>query len=649
MAPRSVYLWFGDDNAALADALKNAARQPARGDRLFVASSGAALPETLKGIVEPPQMITVDHVGIEGLSPKTSPLLQELRRVYGVLNELSADVAARCKHPNSKDLLFFSGCPMEGLYLQTVSLIAILQSIESAHKLGDEFILLDSDTDSIEAATVQTWLSQRFPGFARPNWDRVTRSASLWKDIHSYGWKAFWRDVTSEYVGTCRQRRRFSSFPPQETVPPEQLNAPVMLSMHEGRLNTFLPDVLAEFEKLNYHPIAMQMRRSTDWRHLHNQRYVGGILETFATTDDFARAVSFGMESLLIWKQTSTDILGKLNSCGVSFVEPLSTWLDRQFGSNAFVMHLLDSCLERVHASYNLKAIRPPISGSTNCQLIANFARRKGLLSWAYMYGTLNYLPVISSYDIDLYVVAGEGVADRLASCGFDLERLRISGLPKYDEVIRTLGSEPPEATRERLELDSARPVWVCFLTDRDQAQRNDHLRLLRPLGRLASEHGAIVVAKFHPGQEDWQETGRFLQAQLPETDLRILIDPALTVPLLRVADLIVIDHLSTVMMEAAMFSTAPTAIYVHVLTQEVQENFGGAFAIAEGESALTETLRRLCDEPSYVQALHSARQQLLYRERHLQDGRAGERIAGHVHDALQARQPGRLHEMATS
>lgn len=213
----------------------------------------------------------------------------------------------------------------------------------------------------------------------------------------------------------------------------------------------------------------------------------------------------------------------------------------------------------------------------------------------------------------DLVLAAGRIAAGILESRGVPKSRIQIVGSPKYDGLLKRIGSFPtPPDSRTYLYATSTQVV-------RDQA----HVRFLERLRRAATHLGLTLLVKLHPRSPlEPSDLYRLLHTE-PGPTFRILKEGDDTLEIL-VHSYALVTVSSTVILDALIMDRE--CIVANYLAGESKMEYGQYDAIYSVENE--EHLEEFIAESLRKKKPFENKKRLLEDELHLLDGNAGQRAA---------------------
>lgn len=270
-----------------------------------------------------------------------------------------------------------------------------------------------------------------------------------------------------------------------------------------------------------------------------------------------------------------------------------------------------------------LAAARPAVTvvgpdRATLCRLACALARRSGIPSVFPQSMIIGESPRLKALDADVATVNDRYTRRLLYRAhGTALDRLRITGIPRFDAIERARQERPPVA--------NGRCVVALILQRFAPEYGERWIELVA--GAVAARPDVRLLVRPHPG-EPAAARARYaaLLARL-DRDGRFAIDEGHLYDLLADAT-VVVGAFSNVILEAAMFGRV--ALSANLTGGPLPAHFAdrGIAVGADGEGELREQLLALLDHEDAMVGARARQEAFFARNPQLRDGRSARRVA---------------------
>ncbi len=295
------------------------------------------------------------------------------------------------------------------------------------------------------------------------------------------------------------------------------------------------------------------------------------------------------------------------------------------------LMHTLDAADELLDRSVRAVVVASDVHPVGKA--IVHLANARGIPTIVVQHGlygndgealTLGFLPLSAA----TVCVWGEGSAQILERHGVARERIRLTGQPRFDQIVALREQDWHHRICDQLELaHSCR--FLTFASQNIFRRDEQRLAILQSFGRLCEDiPESVVVVKLHPAENLrlWEQSAAKLE--LP----RVRIVKQIDLHRLLAASDVVMTVFSTVGLEALLLGKPLVVLTDLERSYEMEYLQAGAAIPAESEH-LTDAVRRILYDSSTREALRKAAESFVRYHTLGLNAQAADRVSAVIYD----------------
>jgi len=644
----TLYAYFGSSVREL-NALKNRVKAggPSSEKKILLISEYLRLPNDFIAYFD--EIIRLDlmlkSIDLEGV-------LDEVNVIYQGLDELCQVMSGQSIEDLSKVLFvqrYAAECKIHNKVIKIAKVIKACNRVVCKPDIGRVF-LLSSHSQALEEKLFLGFIQCRFERIQIIRANNILRSIQHIKRLFRLrDWLvnsgAFSISILRTAIVILRetykiyQAKFFYTLSRNKLTINPKPNTIILVHSHRPDILTesHFP-VMEELSKLGYHPVSVIVgSNSASLKELSKSDYDGVYLDIKATVFSLVSHLMATLRTLSKWGAKQTSIspgkAGLLLYQGVSVFELVKPELNDLFGGMLF---------RRLNYLYGLKLILKrcnpvAVKAGAECSelnvLIHNMLRGTSIFTFQFHHSQ-SFKPLfVEHYQSQMFAVEGENVKKLYLEAGIAENRLVVTGIPRYDRIKHFRDKYTRKLSKQMLNVDegSKSKIVIVYFHDIDATARiNTSEDEGDIFARISADFNVLLFIKPHPGRDI-----RDIKKRFSGTDFRLVEKVSLNWHLINASDLVIIDGLSTIVMEAMMLSQPRIIVLTDASGAVFEQRFHGGALQVENHSDLYSAIDRLVNDEELCIKLQSAQKIAVAMDRGEIDGKSAKRVAEAIHEKL--------------